>query len=184
MRNLLLSIVLWSSAIVASAAVSSAQSFSYDAAGRLTRVTYPGGTTITYGFDANGDPVSSVVTPTPPSGGGGGGGGGGCFVATAAYGSALDPHVQALRDVRERWLRPHLGGRIAIALYESASPPLAAWIAEREWARSATRWLLAPLVYSAAYPSFALPAWALAAAIACAWWRRRRTPRSPALATR
>ena len=34
-----------------------------------------------------------------------GGGGGGCFIATAAYGSLMEPHVKILRDFRDKCLR-------------------------------------------------------------------------------
>lgn len=147
-----------------------AQTYSYDAAGRLTQVTYPGGTTIAYAYDAAGNSVSTSVTPTPPSSGGGGGGGG-CFIATAAYGSALDPHVATLQRFREEWLRPYLPGRAVIALYERVSPPIAAFIAERPIARAATRVVLAPIVYAAAYPG---PAVAILAVFLAAWRLRRR----------
>lgn len=148
-----------------------AQSFKYDAAGRLTQVTYAGGTTVSYTYDASGNLVSQATTPQPPaSGGGGGGGGGGCFIATAAYGSPLDPHVQSLRDFREQHLRTNAPGRAFIGLYERASPPIAAFIAERAWARGLTRAALTPVVFGVEHPF-----WSLFVPLAlCAWWLARR----------
>lgn len=156
-----------------------AQTFKYDAASRLTQVTYADGTTIVYEFDASGDPVGADVEPEPPSDGDsdGGGGGGGCFIATAAYGSALDPHVQVLRDFREAHLRPYALGRAAIALYERWSPPAADFLREHAVLRALTRGVLAPIVYSIAYPNVALLA--LVAAVGL-WFRRRRRRRATA----
>ncbi|MCL4476491.1 MAG: Ig domain-containing protein [Nitrospirae bacterium] len=80
------------------------------------------------------------------------GGGGGCFVATAAYGSALHPHVSALRLFRDNHLKKTAMGRAFISLYERLSPPLAALIARHKTLRLASRLALAPLVYAVVYP--------------------------------
>jgi YD repeat-containing protein len=155
---------------LASARPVAAQSFTYDAAGRLTQVTYDGGTTIAYTYDASGNLASQSTTPQPPSTGGGGGGGG-CFIATAAYGSPLDEHVRSLREFRERHLRTNAPGRAFIRLYERASPPLAAFIAEREWARALARLGLAPAVVGGEHPAAAVT---LATALLLAAWLTRR----------
>ena len=91
-----------------------------------------------------------------PSGGGGGGdsgSGGGCFIATAAYGSYLDPHVQILRNFRDEYLLNNRPGRVFVRLYNHYSPPAAAFIKDREIPRTATRILLTPVVYAVKYPS-------------------------------
>lgn len=81
-----------------------------------------------------------------------GGGGGGCFIATAAYGSYLDPHVQVLRDFRDRRLLKSGPGRAFVRWYYDYSPPVAAWIEGREGLRTATRMLLTPVVFGVKYP--------------------------------
>ena len=78
--------------------------------------------------------------------GGGGEDGGFCFVATAAYGSYLDPHVQVLRDFRDRYLVHSTFGRAFVAFYYAEGASWATWIAERPVVRSMVRLLLVPLV--------------------------------------
>jgi len=84
------------------------------------------------------------------------GGGGGCFIATAAYGSYMDPHVYALRQFRDNVLMQTTPGRWFVGLYYEYSPPLADIISRNEYLRLLTRWLLTPLVYTVAYPLAAL----------------------------
>jgi hypothetical protein len=83
-----------------------------------------------------------------------------CFIATAAYGSYLDPHVAVLRAFRDDYLLKTWAGRDFVGLYYRFSPPVARVIAKHAALRMITRWLLTPLVYGLAYPFtliFALP---------------------------
>jgi hypothetical protein len=76
----------------------------------------------------------------------------GCFIATAACGSYLDPHVQVLRSFRDGVLLKFSPGRWLVAQYYRNSPPLAAAIAQSEPLRVAARAILTPVVYVVEYP--------------------------------
>jgi C1A family cysteine protease/methionine-rich copper-binding protein CopC len=80
------------------------------------------------------------------SGSDGGGGGGGCFIATAAFGSPIEPHVQILRDFRDRYLRGHEAGNFLVRSYEKLSPPVARFISDHEILKAAVRLSLLPLI--------------------------------------
>lgn len=75
-----------------------------------------------------------------------------CFIATAAYGSPLEPHVVALREFRDRYLARSAAGRAFIRFYYRYSPPVAAVVAEHDWLRFLVRMLLTPLVLAMAFP--------------------------------
>ncbi|RLC26533.1 MAG: hypothetical protein DRH56_04365, partial [Deltaproteobacteria bacterium] len=77
---------------------------------------------------------------------GGGGGGGGCFIATAAYGSLLEPHVKILRDFRDVYLMPNRLGHAFVEAYYRYSPPIAASIARHDVVRAVVRVGLMPLI--------------------------------------
>ena len=81
----------------------------------------------------------------------GGGGGGGCFIATAAFGSYIDPNVQVLRDFRDEYLLTNSLGRVFVRFYYEVSPSLAEYIREHEGLRTATRLGLVPVVYGVKY---------------------------------
>lgn len=75
-----------------------------------------------------------------------------CFIATATYGSFLAPEVTTLRQFRDRFLRPYPIGQTFIQLYYRYSPPMADFISRHATARTATQWLLAPIIFTIKNP--------------------------------
>ncbi len=65
--------------------------------------------------------------------------GGNCFIATAAFGSGLEPQVQTLRVFRDEHLARFLAGRAAIYVYEWLGPYLARLVRRSESLRVLVR---------------------------------------------
>lgn len=97
-----------------------------------------------------------------------------CFIATAAYGSYLDPHIKVLRYFRDNYLLTNPVGRAFIKIYYRVSPPIAELISEHEMLKIATRWCLTPIVYAAKYPAGALLSIIGLIAISIVWKIKRR----------
>ena len=72
--------------------------------------------------------------------------GGGCFIATAAFGSPLAPHVTTLKKFRDRYLLNNHIGRKFVAFYYRYSPLAAGFIAKYEPIKLITRACLYPVV--------------------------------------
>jgi hypothetical protein len=70
----------------------------------------------------------------------------GCFIATAAYGSAMEPKVDMLRQFRDRYLMTNGPGRALVSFYNYYSPPLAEFIASSGFSRFITRAALLPFM--------------------------------------
>jgi hypothetical protein len=90
--------------------------------------------------------VPPITTTVPPSNSNGGGG---CFIATAAFGSTIENHVQILRDFRDRYLLDYKLGQKFVNFYYQASPQIAETISNSETLRLLTRWFLMPIVGAA-----------------------------------
>ena len=75
-----------------------------------------------------------------------------CFIATAAYGSWLDPHVIVLREFRDDYLLTNKAGKWFVEFYYHHSPPIADYIREREALRTLVRSILALIVFTIEYP--------------------------------
>jgi hypothetical protein len=71
---------------------------------------------------------------------------GDCFIATAAYGSPMEPQVRFLREFRDRFLLSNRAGRAFVNLYYQLSPPLAKFIAGHGGMKVLARLGLLPLV--------------------------------------
>jgi len=109
-----------------------------------------------YDFSGNesgfSEEVSAITDNEPVSSasfiasGGGNGGGGGCFIATAAYGSYLNPQVKILRDFRDEYLISNSLGRKFVYAYYQYGPRIADHIEKHGFLRFLTRQALLPLV--------------------------------------
>ncbi|MFC2050636.1 CFI-box-CTERM domain-containing protein [Chloroflexota bacterium] len=62
-----------------------------------------------------------------------------CFIATAAYGTETADELDTLRDFRDGVLMQSAAGRAFVDAYYELSPPLADFIAEREFLRTLVR---------------------------------------------
>jgi hypothetical protein len=74
-----------------------------------------------------------------------------CFIATAAYGSSLDPRLDILRDFRDQYLLPNPLGKELVRLYYKCSPPAADFIARHDSLRAVVRVGLLPLLAGSAF---------------------------------
>ena len=106
-----------------------------------------------------------------------------CFIATAAFGSPMERHVQILRDFRDRYLLKTGAGKAFVDLYYKMSPPLASVIAQNSVLRLLTRAGLMPVI-GAAYLmlkfgvgiSLLMMIAFVAALISLVWIARRKLP--------
>ena len=117
--------------------------------------------------------VTDVLIKIAPKGGGSAH----CFIATAAYGSYLDPHVMVFRDFRDRHLLKNKIGASFVNYYYLYSPPIAAIIQEHESLRIITRSILTPLVYILKYPAFFISGLAFLAIFAGRKIAKKKGPR-------
>lgn len=69
-----------------------------------------------------------------------------CFIATAAYGSLIEPHVATLRQFRDLFLIPNKIGRSLVDIYYKYSPPIADLISRHSTLRAIVRAMLWPMV--------------------------------------
>ena len=69
-----------------------------------------------------------------------------CFIATASYGSPMEPHVKILRAFRDRILLVNAIGQGFVRLYYTYSPPIANFIANHDSLRTIVRVSLLPVV--------------------------------------
>lgn len=71
---------------------------------------------------------------------------GDCFIATAAFGSRLDPAVNILRQSRDNILLQSLPGQKIVDYYYHISPPVAEYISSRHTLKGLVRVALLPVV--------------------------------------
>jgi len=101
--------------------------------------------TITITMDSD-KSITASFTAISTGDGDGDGENGGCFIATAAYGSSIHPHLDILRDFRDKYLMPNGFGRKLVELYYRYSPSIAGFIGEHKLLKAAVRINLLPVI--------------------------------------
>jgi hypothetical protein len=143
-----------------------------------TTVTMDSNKTVTANLQYTGSPTP---TPIPPAGTEEEVPTEGCFIATAAYGSYLDSHVDTLRSFRDQYLETNPIGSAFVSLYYKVSPPMAAFIDEHPTLKPIVRAGLMPAVAMSsvalnttlAEKAVILVAIALFTAVLIMWLRQR-----------
>ena len=97
--------------------------------------------------------------------------GGPCFIATAAYGSPLERHLDVFRAYRDDVLLKTSVGTALVACYYAVSPGLADAIARHAALAATVRCVLTPLAWALAQPWLLM--FCLAAGVGGTAWRRR-----------
>ena len=69
-----------------------------------------------------------------------------CFIATAAYGSAMADEIQVLRKWRDESLLKMKSGRLFVNVYYTISPSIADFIAKSNTLKVHTRRMLRPII--------------------------------------
>lgn len=109
----------------------------------------------------------------------GGGGGGPCFIATAAYGTPLDGHIDTLREVRDQYLLENTPGTAFVDTYYRVSPAIADTVASSPALAAIVRVMLVPVIFLG---KMALTSPALLALVALSvgffYWAKRKSARN------
>ncbi len=71
---------------------------------------------------------------------------GSCFIATAAFGSPMQPYVRILREFRDSFLLESSYGKFFVNLYYRYSPPIADFIVNHDSLRATVRLGLLPFI--------------------------------------
>ena len=102
--------------------------------------------TITMDSDKSVTANFEAIPEPPEPADGGDGKKGGCFIATAAYGSPLHPHIDILRDFRDQYLMTNKVGQALVNFYYKYSPGIANFISKYKILKTAVRIHLRPLI--------------------------------------
>jgi internalin A len=109
-----------------------------------------------------------------------------CFIATAAYGTAMAEEIQVLREFRDEYLLTNPLGQALVNLYYRVSPPIAEFITEHPSLKPVVRAGLLPAVAMSAIAINTTPAEKAAIAgllvlvsVALAVWATKRRGRGP-----
>jgi len=109
-----------------------------------------------------------------------------CFIATAAYGTAMAEEIQVLREFRDEYLLTNPLGQALVDFYYRVSPPMAKFITEHPSLKPVVRVGLVPAVVMSTIAVNTTPAEKIAiigllvlVSVALAVWATRRWGRGP-----